>query len=171
MSYILCIICIVSVIVLDQVTKYIAVESLQPIDSFPIIEDVFHFTYVENRGAAFGMLKDQRWIFMVISALIIVVVFYLIVKYKSHLHPLMLVALSFTVGGGIGNMIDRIINGYVVDFFDFTLIDFPVFNVADIFVCVGVGLIILDILLKKSDLSFLDDKKTKEENADETDSD
>jgi signal peptidase II len=147
MSYILCIICIISVVVLDQITKYIAVEYLQPIGSVPVIEDVFHFTYVKNSGAAFGMLKDHRWIFMIISAFIIVLVFYLIFKYKRQFHPLMLVGLSFTVGGGIGNMIDRVIKEYVVDFLDFTLIDFPVFNVADIFVCVGVGLIILDIIL------------------------
>ena len=71
----------------------------------------------------------------------------------------MMTGLSFTVGGGIGNMIDRTLKGFVVDFFDFTLIDFAVFNVADAFICIGVGLIILDVLLGKSDYSFLDGEK------------
>ena len=174
MSYLLYLLCIVFVIVFDQITKIIAVKQLLPISTYPIIKDVIHFTYVENRGAAFGMLQNQRWVFMVLSTVVMVVILFVMIKYKKYLHPIMLTGLSFTVGGGIGNMIDRTIKGYVVDFIDFTLIDFAVFNIADTFICIGVGLIILDILLGKSDYSFLENDKTnlKTENGteDETDS-
>ena len=174
MSYLLYLLCIISVIVFDQVTKVIAIKQLLPISTYPIIKDVIHFTYVENRGAAFGMLQNQRWVFMILSTVVMVVILFVMVKYNKFLHPIMLTGLSFTVGGGIGNMIDRTIKGYVVDFIDFTLIDFAVFNIADTFICIGVGLIILDILLGKSDYSFLENDKTnlKTENGteDETDS-
>lgn len=163
MSLILYFISVGVVITLDQVTKILAVKYLLPIASYPIIKDVIHLTYVENKGAAFGMLQNHRWIFMIISTILMAVIILFVVKNKNHLHPLMMTGLSFVVGGGIGNMIDRTIYGYVVDFIDFTLIDFAVFNVADSFVCIGVGLIILDILLKKSNLSFLETKKSDEE--------
>ncbi len=159
------------VVIADQITKYLAVLNLREIDTFPIIKDVIHFTYVENRGAAFGMLKDHRWVFMIISSVVICIILYGMFKYRYYFHPLMMTGLSFCVGGGIGNMIDRVINGFVVDFIDFTLIDFAVFNVADTFVCIGVGLIVLDLLLDRSSLEFLDRKNTKAAEDNETDSD
>lgn len=171
MSYILCTLCIVAVIVLDQITKYLAVKYLMPVVSVPIIKDVLHLTYVENRGAAFGMLQNHRWVFMILSTVVMVIIMAVMFKYKKYLHPIMLTGLCFVVGGGIGNMIDRTINGYVVDFIDFTLINFAVFNIADTFICIGVGLLILDIILKKSDLAFLDDKKSDEVTNDETETD
>ncbi len=133
----------VSIVFLDQLTKWLAVISLKGAESYPLWEGVFHFTYVENTGSAFGMLKDQRWVFMLASTVIIVafsVIFALYYKKMSHL---LRTAVVFMVAGGIGNMIDRIFVGYVVDFFDFTLIDFAVFNVADSFVCIGAGLFVL----------------------------
>lgn len=135
------------VIAADQLTKLLAVIYLKPSCSFPLWKDVLHLTYVENEGAAFGIFKDQRWIFIVLSivAMIIIAAF---VIYKRKRIPLMLsVALAFVFGGGIGNLIDRIVSGYVVDFIDFTLINFAVFNIADTFVCIGSGLIILYIIL------------------------
>ena len=171
MTYILYIICMIAVIALDQITKLLAIKYLMPLPTLPIIQDVLHLTYVENRGAAFGMLQNHRWVFMVVSTVIMVVIVFAVYKYKKYFHPLMLTGLTFVVGGGIGNMIDRTVKGYVVDFIDFTLIDFAVFNVADTFICIGVGLLVLDIILKKSDLSFLDDKKSEEEKPDETDPD
>ncbi|MBQ4116925.1 MAG: signal peptidase II [Clostridia bacterium] len=171
MSYILCTLCIVAVIVLDQITKYLAVKYLMPVVSVPIIKDVLHLTYVENSGAAFGMLQNHRWVFMILSTVVMVIIMVVMFKYKKYLHPIMLTGLCFVVGGGIGNMIDRTINGFVVDFVDFTLINFAVFNIADTFICIGVGLLILDIILKKSDLAFLDDKKSDEVTNDETETD
>ena len=147
MSYLIYLLCIISVIIFDQITKVIAIKQLLPIPTYPIIQDVIHFTYVENRGAAFGMLQNHRWVFMILSTVVVIVILYIMVKYKRFLHSLMLIGLSFTVGGGIGNMIDRLFLGYVVDFIDFCLIDFAVFNGADSFVCVGCALMVLAILI------------------------
>lgn len=130
---------------LDQLTKWLAVTYLKGGDSFPLWEGVLHFTYVENTGAAFGIFKDQRWLFMVVSSVAIVLLIGYYFLGRPH-DRLMTVALACVTGGGIGNMIDRILLGYVVDFIDFTLIDFAVFNIADSFVCIGVGLMFLSLL-------------------------
>ncbi len=136
-----------AVIGIDQLTKFLAVTHLKPIDTKPLWEGVLHLTYLENRGAAFGMLKDHRWVFMVTStAAIIGITVFLIVGFRKYYHPLLYTGLTFIVGGGIGNMIDRIALGYVVDFIDFRLINFAIFNGADSFVCVGAGLVILYVL-------------------------
>ena len=147
---------IAAVILLDQFTKALAVDYLKPIDSFPIIPDALHLTYVTNYGAAFGMLANHRWIFLAVSTIAIVLMAAYL-YYKRDEHPLLGVAMSFIIGGGIGNMIDRTLMGYVVDFVDFRLINFAVFNVADIFVCVGCGLMFL-WLFKYAE--FDDEKKT-----------
>lgn len=131
---------------LDQLTKYLTILFLKPVDTLPIIEDVLHLTYVENTGAAFGMMKDQRWLFMIVSTVAIIAL--LIYLFKKKTQPkLENLAIAFIVGGGIGNMIDRVLLGYVVDMIDFRLINFAVFNVADSFVCVGAGLLMLYIIL------------------------
>lgn len=137
----------ISIVFLDQLTKWLAVICLKGEESFPLWEGVFHFTYVENTGSAFGMLKDHRWVFMIISTVVIIAFAAIFVAYYKKLTPLMKWAISFLIAGGIGNMIDRIALGYVVDFFDFTLIDFAVFNVADSFVCIGAGLFVLWFIL------------------------
>ena len=131
---------------LDQITKYLTILYLKPIDTLPLISDVIHLTYVENTGAAFGMMKDARWLFMIVSTVAIVgILVYLFWKRPDS--KLECVSLSLIVGGGIGNMIDRTLLGYVVDMIDFRLINFAVFNVADSFVCVGAGLMILYLIL------------------------
>ena len=136
------------VILADQLTKILALQYLAPVGSYPLWEDVLHLTYVENTGAAFGMLKDQRWVFLVISTVALggMIAYIALTKAK---HPLEITSVAFIVGGGIGNMIDRISRGFVVDFVDVRCIPFwkYVFNVADIFVCVGCGLFILYVLL------------------------
>lgn len=139
---------IVGVVFLDQLTKWLTVINLDLGETFPVIEGVFHFTYRQNTGAAFSLFDepDQRWIFMTISTVaIIAMLVYLAINRNKN--KLLCVALSFVVGGGIGNMIDRCLLKYVVDFIDVRLINFAVFNVADSFVCVGVGLLALYIIL------------------------
>jgi signal peptidase II len=142
---------IIVTVFLDQLTKYLTVLHLKPIDTLPIIEDVFHLTYVENTGAAFGMMKDARWVFMITStAAIIGILGYMIHRYyvkKEKLHWAEALSLSLIVGGGIGNMIDRTMLGYVVDMIDCRFINFAVFNVADSFVCIGAGLMILYLII------------------------
>ena len=133
-------------VALDQITKYLTILYLKPLDTFPLLQDVLHLTYVENTGAAFGMMKDSRWVFMVTSTLAIVgILVYMF--WKRPTNKMLCLSLSFIVGGGIGNMIDRTALGYVVDMIDLRLINFAVFNVADSFVCVGAGLMILYLIL------------------------
>ena len=143
---------IIVTVFLDQLTKYLTVLHLKPIDTLPIIEDVFHLTYVENTGAAFGMMKDARWVFMITSTLAIIgILGYMIHRYyvkKEKLHWAEALSLSLIVGGGIGNMIDRTMLGYVVDMIDCRVINFAVFNVADSFVCIGAGLMILYLFME-----------------------
>lgn len=136
------IIIMLACVLLDQGTKVLVVEKLMPVGTFPLIPDVFHFTYVENRGAAFGMLADHRWVFMVLSsaAILFMLGWLLYEKPKSWW---VRVSVAFILAGGIGNMIDRVRLGYVVDFIDCRFIDFYVFNVADSFVCVGCGMFLV----------------------------
>ena len=143
---------IIVTVFLDQLTKYLTVLHLKPIDTYPIIEDVFHFTYVENTGAAFGMMKDARWIFMITSTVAIIgILAYMIHRTyikKVRMPWMEALSLSLIVGGGIGNMIDRTVLGYVVDMIDCRFIDFAVFNVADSFVCIGAGVMILYLFVE-----------------------
>ena len=139
---------IATTIFLDQLTKWLTVINLGLGETFPLIKGVFHFTYVRNEGAAFGSFSepDQRWIFMSISTVALIGLAVYLWK-KRNDSKLLGVALSFIIGGGIGNMIDRISLKYVIDMLDFRLINFAIFNVADSFVCVGVGLFALYVIL------------------------
>ena len=137
---------IIGGILIDQLTKILSTLYLKPIGSVPIIKDVLHLTYVRNPGAAFGMLANQRWIFMVISTVAIIGMAIYLFSGMSQ-NKLYSISLAIVISGGIGNMIDRVALGYVVDFIDFCLIDFAVFNGADSFVCVGAGLLILALIL------------------------
>ena len=147
-AYIIYTVIILVGIGLDQLTKLLAVSYLKPVKDIPIWEGVFHLTYHENTGAAFGIFNEpgQRWIFMVISTVAILgLAFYLYIGRASNwVYPS---AIALVVSGGIGNMIDRIALGYVVDFINFELIDFAIFNVADSFVCIGAGMLILALVL------------------------
>ena len=134
------------IVFVDQLTKYLTVFYLKPVDTIPLIQDVLHLTYVENRGAAFGMLSENRWVFMTVSIVaILLLVVYLI--WKKPKDKWVCLSLSFIIGGGIGNMIDRVALGYVVDMIDFRLIHFAVFNVADSFVCVGAGILMVWLIV------------------------
>ena len=150
-------------ILLDQLTKWLSVEFLTRITTFPLIKGVLHLTYVENTGAAFGMLKDHRWVFIVTSTLaILALIAYLYLGHASS--RLQAIAFSMIISGGIGNMIDRTVLGFVVDFIDFRLINFAVFNGADSFICVGAGLMILDILLElKREVALAKENKERKE--------
>ena len=146
---------IIGAVLIDQTTKILVMNFLDRNEPVVIINGVFRFTYVENAGAAFGMFDNSRWIFMVISILGIVGLFVYLWKFRPE-SKLACTALSLIIGGGIGNMIDRLFYkgtlpstaGYnvVIDFLDFYA--FPdvwpwVFNVADSFVCVGAGILMV----------------------------
>lgn len=126
-------------VVLDQLSKWLIVRYLDPTEPFVIWEGVFRFSYVENEGAAFGMLSEQRWIFMILSVVAILALLAYLWKWPPE-SKWACVAIAMIAGGGIGNMIDRVRLGYVVDFIDFYPVPevWPwVFNVADACVCVG----------------------------------
>ena len=137
-------------ILLDQLTKLLVSSYMELGESIPLIRDVLHITYIQNRGAAFGMLADNRWVFLIVSTVTILAIglYLFLAKPKS---TLLILSLSMILSGGIGNMIDRLALGYVVDMIDFCLINFAVFNGADSFVCVGAGLLFLAVLLEKDE--------------------
>ena len=156
------IIVIAALVTVDQVTKLMASSMLTAGESFDVISGVFRFTYVENRGAAFGMLSEHRWVFMILSTLAIGALLIYLWKFRPD-SRLGCMALSMIIAGGIGNMLDRCYLGYVIDFIDFCA--FPkiwmwVFNVADVCVCVGGGLMVLWLILS----AVADCKKQKEQN-------
>ena len=144
-------------VILDQVTKYIALTRLKPIGSHPFIPKILEFRFTLNEGIAWGMLEGKRWIFIPTSLIAIGVVIYIVARYRKEMSPLLCISLSMIAGGGVGNQIDRIVSGAVVDFFNCLFIDFPIFNVADCFVCVGCFLAIFSILIFDRNL-LIDDK-------------
>ena len=133
--YLLAVVTLIAAVILDQWTKYLAVLNLKNQTPYTLIEEVFKLQYLENRGAAFGMLQNQRMFFYICVVIIAVFViwFYQRVPMTNRYLPLRLCSI-FVLAGGIGNFIDRVKLNYVVDFFYFELIDFPIFNVADIYV-------------------------------------
>lgn len=141
---------IVGLLVLDQVIKIIVRQTMTLGQSIPILPGIFHFTYVENAGAAFGMLANQRVFFIIITIAILAIFFYLYSQLRNK-KSLAAVALALSISGAIGNFIDRLFRGTVTDLFDFCLISFPVFNVADICICLGIALIFYLIIVKGED--------------------
>lgn len=134
-------------VIIDQLTKYLVVTKMELGQSIPLIADVFHLTSHRNMGAAFGILQNQRALFIVITIAVIVGIIVSLKRIGTS-QPRVSLALSLVLGGAVGNFIDRVSTGKVVDFLDFTLINFPIFNVADAAITVGVGLLILDLLLE-----------------------
>ena len=148
-------------VALDQLTKYLAILELKGKNPFVLINHVLEFQYLENRGAAFGMLPDQKIFFVIIASIILFVILFVLIKAPDtkhyHLFRFLLVLIA---SGAIGNMIDRLVRNYVVDFIYFSLIDFPIFNVADIYVTVATTILIIALLFyyKENDFSFLTSK-------------
>jgi len=137
---------IAPIMIIDRITKLLALEHLAPQGVKKAIPGILSWAYVENRGMAFGMAGGMVWLLIVLTAIVIAILAgYLI------LHPddpkLMRAGLWLVVGGGLGNLYDRIAYGFVVDFIRTDFIDFPVFNFADICVCAGVGMVILAVLI------------------------
>jgi signal peptidase II len=152
------IIFIILLVSLDQIVKYFTVLFLQGNPPLVIIENVFQLTYVENRGAAFGMLQNQRAFFLIFTAIIlaiILIIYFRIPKNKRYF-PLRLEILIL-ISGSLGNYIDRFRLSYVIDTFHFSLINFPVFNVADMYVVISTFILAYLLLFyyKESELDFL----------------
>lgn len=126
------------VILLDQWSKWLVVTKMALREQIPMIDDFFYLTSHRNRGAAFGILQDQRWLFISITT--IVIIFIVIYLWKVRKQFWLSLSLSLVLGGAIGNLLDRIRNGEVVDFFHFQFgtYHFPIFNVADSMIVIGV---------------------------------
>jgi signal peptidase II len=133
-------------IFLDLLSKWLVVKLLKPIDDFPLWDVVFHLNYHENRGAAFGILQNSRWVFLLISTVAIIAVLVYLFSGRSE-NKLSNIAFCLIISGGIGNMVDRLALGYVIDFLYFKLINFAIFNIADSLVCIGAGLLILSLVI------------------------
>lgn len=153
------------VVVLDQLTKFIVNANMELYDSVNVIPGILNFTYIRNDGAAWGILDDKRWVFLIMSTVAICVIIYVLIKYKNQ-HIMMKLPLAIILGGGIGNMIDRtlyteeflngqcrlfgegyrLFDGVVVDFIEAAFIDFPVFNIADSAVTVGTILLFVYVI-------------------------
>ncbi len=145
-------------VALDQVAKHLAVVYLKGKAPFVLMDHVLELQYLENRGAAFGMLQNQKIFFVLIAVIILLVILYVIIKMPGYKHYTGLnILLLLIASGAIGNMIDRLIQEYVVDFIYFSLIDFPIFNVADIYVTCGTAVLIIALLFvyKENDFAFL----------------
>ena len=163
------IIAVLLMIVLDQAVKLWALTSLQAQHTIPLIENVFHLTYVENRGAAFSLFAqfDSRWIFVALACVITVVI--LIALQKNYMQTVLgRWSLVLIASGALGNAIDRVAHGFVVDLFDFRLIHFPVFNVADIFICIGGALFVIYFMFQHKDKQP-ENENNNEEQGSETD--
>lgn len=149
-------------VILDQITKNLAVVYLKDKPAYVIWDGVFELHYLENSGAAFGMLQNQKILFVTIAAVIIILIGYVLIKLPRNKHFAMLeMLLVLIASGAVGNMIDRVQFNYVVDFFYFKLIDFPIFNVADIYVSVSCVLLAILVIFfyKDDDFDFLGKKK------------
>ena len=131
---------------IDHLTKYLAVRFLMPLDTFPIIQGVLHLTYAENTGAAFSMFRGQAWLLSGVTAVVLALLAVVIVK-KMFPARLSMIALTMIFAGGVSNLIDRVFRHYVVDFIDFRLINFAIFNFADMCVSIGCALFILSLLI------------------------
>lgn len=162
---------IVAAVAVDFVSKLLVATNMELFSSIPLIPDFLSFTRIHNNGAAWGILSGQRWIFLVVTGIAIIGLPILLYRYRK-LHFLFGFSLSLIIGGAIGNMIDRLTLGYVIDFIDVDIImdlglfeihytSFPIFNVADIFVTVGTAIMIVYILF--FDKTFFADKKASEE--------
>lgn len=171
---------IVSVVVLDQVTKYLAITYLQPVGSMPVLGDFLRLTYVENPGMAFGIEIENKILFNILSIIAVFVIFYYLFKLRSH--SLLRISFAVILGGAFGNLIDRFLRGRVVDFFDveffdvhfpggtflfwefpvYSLYRWPVFNIADIAVSTGMIIILLTTLLNNPPVNALENAAREE---------
>ncbi|MBQ9609964.1 MAG: signal peptidase II [Lachnospiraceae bacterium] len=170
---ILPIICMSLLISIDQLTKFIIKSKFELYESREVIKNTFAITYIRNKGAAWGVMQGQRLFFLILTSIILIGSFYILFNIISnHKYIMLTITLTILNAGAIGNMIDRAKYGYVVDFLDFKLIDFPIFNVADIYVtCSMIVLFILLIFVyKDEDLEKIIGKKHKDtENIEDND--
>jgi signal peptidase II len=139
------------IVIFDQITKFAAKNILKPVSNIDLIPGYFSLSYVENRGAAFGIFRGNKILLIGLTSLVTIFILYYIITNKN-LNKYFKLSLIFIAAGAIGNLIDRITLGYVVDFFHFyikNIFDWPVFNIADMSVVCGTILLVLNIIFVK----------------------
>ena len=147
----LAIILIILLVAADQLTKLYALNVVKPSGMMTVIDNFYYFVYVENRGAAFGMLQNKQWFFVIVTLVIFAAFAYILYNYKIE-GKLFFAAFVLVIGGGIGNLIDRIFRGFVVDFLQFSFFS-PVCNLADYFITVGAVLLVISVMFCKKNIA------------------
>ena len=137
------------VFLIDQGTKWIIATKLELYEQVPVIGDFFLITSHRNTGAAFSILENKRWFFIIVTTIVVAGIIWYMQKIKHQKGVILPLGLSLILGGAVGNFLDRLLTGEVVDFlqFNFGSYTFPIFNIADTGICVGVGFVLLDALL------------------------
>ena len=150
-------------VTIDRFLKIYTVNVVKPQYSIPVIKDFLHLTYVENRGAAHGILQGGVPVFIVVTIIVIVGVLFFLIKYKPK-NRLFLSAIALILGGAVGNLIDRAVNGFVVDMIEVRFIRYPLFNLADSSVVIGTVLLSIYILFiyKEGDIALNEENLDKE---------
>ncbi len=138
---------IILIVIIDQITKYVIAKNLYN-SSIPIINGLLNFTYVENKGSAFGIGSNSTIMFIVVNIIIIALITKFIISKKDDISICVLISLGLIIAGGIGNLIDKIFKGFVIDYIDISpLIKYPVFNIADICIVLGCIAVVINIII------------------------
>ena len=156
--YIIDAVIFVLAVLLDRLTKIFAIYNLKDRPAISVVSGILELQYLENRGAAFGLLKGQRSFIILVGIIVILACLYVLVKSPGKKKYIMChVLLSLIVSGAVGNLFDRVMYNYVVDFIYFSFIKFPIFNMADIFITVAAFVLVILLLFyyKEDDLNFL----------------
>lgn len=141
------VIMIILLIIIDQVTKCIVVKNMYN-SNITVLEGILSFTYVENKGGAYGIGNDSTLMFIIVNAIVITLITKFILSKKNDISTYILISLGLILAGGTGNLVDRVFRRFVVDYIDFNpLIKFPVFNIADICVVLGCMFIIINFTI------------------------
>ena len=151
-------------VLLDQYTKYLAVVHLQDKPAYKLIDGVLELNFLKNSGAAFGMLQNQKVFFILVATMILIIIAYVLFRLPdARKYNIMHILLVLIASGAAGNMIDRVKQDYVVDFIYFVIINFPIFNVADIYVTVATFVFVILFLFyyQENDFSFLSFRQQK----------
>lgn len=151
-------------IFIDRFSKYFVEIKLKGHPSYPLIGNILELRYLENPGAAFGLLKNQKYFFILVASIVLLTIVYVIIKTPAKCKYISMHIFLVLIGSGaISNSVDRLLYGYVIDFVYFSVINFPIFNIADVFITVSTVLLILFLVFgfKEDDLNFLRFKEKK----------
>lgn len=134
----------------DQLTKFLVLNYVKPVDAVPVLDKIIQFRYTENTGAAFSIFSDKTWLLSIFTGVMIIAGLLYLFLGKAD-NKLQYAAVILVISGGLGNLIDRIARGFVIDFIEYLFMEYAVFNVADIFVTIGAVLLVVSVLVPKGE--------------------